>query len=113
MRNGKVISNLTTKNEDPESLGYKMLGYKVTKTKQTNNVNYSENVLSLNNLSSFSQDPFTTNLNKINFKLKKGQIFGIAGVAGNGQKELMEILLNENDFEFNGDIIFKNITKSR
>ena len=37
MRNGKVISNLTTKNEDPESLGYKMLGYKVTKTKQINN----------------------------------------------------------------------------
>ncbi len=109
MRNGEVISNLTTKNEDPESLGYKMLGYKVTKTKQINNVNYSENVLSLSNLSSFSQDPFTTNLNKINFNLKKGQIFGIAGVAGNGQKELMEILLNENDFEFNGDIIFKNI----
>ena len=38
--------------------------------------------------------------------LKKGQIFGIAGVAGNGQKELMEILLNENDYEFSGDIIF-------
>ncbi len=109
MRNGKVVSNLNTKNEDPESLGYKMLGYKVSKTKQINNINYSEDVLSLNNLSSYSQDPFTTNLNKINFKLKKGQIFGIAGVAGNGQKELMEILLNENDYEFNGDIIFKNI----
>ncbi len=109
MRNGKVVSNLNTKNEDPESLGYKMLGYKVSITKQTNNVNYLENVLSLNNLSSYSQDPFTTNLNKINFNLKKGQIFGIAGVAGNGQKELMEILLNENDFEFKGDIIFKNI----
>ena len=109
MRNGKVVSNLTTKNEDPESLGYKMLGYKVSKTKQINNINYSEDVLSLNNLSSYSQDPFTTNLNKIDFNLTKGQIFGIAGVAGNGQKELMEILLNENDFEFNGDIIFKNI----
>ena len=41
--------------------------------------------------------------------MKKGQIFGIAGVAGNGQKELMEILLNENDYEFSGDIFFKDL----
>ena len=30
-------------------------------------------------------------------------------MAGNGQKELMEILLNENDYEFSGDIFFKDL----
>ncbi len=108
MRNGKVVSTITTKNENAETLGYKMLGYKVSKTKQVNNVDYSKDILNLNNLSSYSQNPFTVNLNKINLNLNKGQIFGIAGVAGNGQKELMEILLNENEFEFSGDIFFKN-----
>jgi ABC-type uncharacterized transport system ATPase subunit len=29
-------------------------------------------------------------------------------VAGNGQNELMEIFLNENNDNFKGDIIFKN-----
>ena len=47
-------------------------------------------------------------MNQINLSLKKGQILGIAGVAGNGQNELMELLLNESDQKFNGEIIFKN-----
>ncbi len=109
MRNGKVVSTINTKNENPDTLGYKMLGYKVSKTTQQNHINGSKDILTLREISTFSKNPFTVNLNKINLNLKKGEIFGISGVAGNGQKELMEILLNENDFEFNGDIIFKNI----
>ena len=106
MRNGKVVSTISTKNEDPESLGYKMLGYKVSKAKHESKLIFSGN-FNIKNLSTQSKDPFTINLNKIDLNLKKGQIFGIAGVAGNGQKELMEILLNENDYEFSGDIFLK------
>ena len=108
MRNGKVVSTISTQNEDPETLGYKMLGYKVSKAKQVSDINFSQEIFNIKNLSTLSKDPFTINLNKIDLNLKKGQIFGIAGVAGNGQKELMEILLNENDYEFSGDIIFKD-----
>ena len=109
MRNGKVVSTISTQNEDPETLGYKMLGYKVSKAKQVRDINFSKDIFNIKNLSTQSKDPFTINLNKIDLNLKKGQIFGIAGVAGNGQKELMEILLNENDYEFSGDIIFKDL----
>ena len=109
MRNGKVVSTISTQNEDPETLGYKMLGYKVSKVKQVSDINFSQEIFNIKNLSTQSKDPFTINLNKIDLNLKKGQIFGIAGVAGNGQKELMEILLNENDYEFSGDIVFKDL----
>ena len=109
MRNGKVVSTISTQNEDPETLGYKMLGYKVSKAKQVSNIDFSKDIFNIKNLSTQSKDPFTINLNTIDLNLKKGQIFGIAGVAGNGQKELMEILLNENDYEFSGDIIFKDL----
>ena len=40
-------------------------------------------------------DPFLIDLDNISFKVKKGEIFGIAGVAGNGQSELMNVLSGE------------------
>ena len=39
---------------------------------------------------------FLTDLKNINFDVKEGEIFGIAGVAGNGQSELMDFLTGEN-----------------
>ena len=41
--------------------------------------------------------------------LKTGEIFGIAGVAGNGQSELMDILVGENTSIDSGEIIFDKI----
>ena len=40
-------------------------------------------------------------------EVKEGEIFGIAGVAGNGQSELMDILIGENCSIDSGEIIFK------
>jgi len=108
LRGGEVVDTLITKNENPDSLGFKMLGYKIAKLKRNKIRDNSKILLSLNNVSTFNPDPFSVNLKNINLSLKKGQILGIAGVAGNGQNELMEIFLNENNETFNGDIIFKD-----
>ena len=108
LRGGEVVDTLITKNENPDSLGLKMLGYKIAKLKRNKVEDNSKVLFSLNNISTFNQDPFSINLKNINFSLKTGQILGIAGVAGNGQNELMEIFLNENNDNFNGDVIFKN-----
>ena len=40
-------------------------------------------------------DPFLVDLNNITFKVREGEIFGIAGIAGNGQSEIMNILTGE------------------
>ncbi len=50
---------------------------------------------------------FFTDLKKISFEVKEGEIFGIAGVAGNGQSELMDILIGENCSIDSGEIIYK------
>ena len=57
-----------------------MLGYKVSKAKQVSDINFSQDIFNIKNLSTQSKDPFTINLNTIDLNLKKGQIFGIAGV---------------------------------
>ena len=69
----------------------------------------SENInFKVNNLSVKFNDPFLTDLKNINFEVKEGEIFGIAGVAGNGQSELMEFLTGENIHFDSGSIIFDN-----
>jgi simple sugar transport system ATP-binding protein len=39
--------------------------------------------------------PFDTNLKDLSFEVHRGEIFGIAGVAGNGQNELFQALSGE------------------
>lgn len=46
-------------------------------------------------------------LNKLNFQVEAGQILGIAGVSGNGQKELMQALTGQRELT-NGQIKVKD-----
>ncbi|WP_207479238.1 ABC transporter ATP-binding protein [Arenibaculum pallidiluteum] len=51
--------------------------------------------LVVRNLSSTSDDPFATELRDVSFEVRAGEILGIAGVAGNGQAELLAALSGE------------------
>jgi general nucleoside transport system ATP-binding protein len=51
--------------------------------------------LQVRHLSTASDDPFATVLKNVSFEVRAGEIFGIAGVAGNGQAELMNALSGE------------------
>ncbi|MFX4458658.1 ATP-binding cassette domain-containing protein, partial [Acinetobacter baumannii] len=42
-----------------------------------------------------SEHPFGVDLKDVTFEVRSGEILGIAGVAGNGQIELMEALIGE------------------
>ena len=52
-------------------------------------------ILSLKNVSAASAGAFGTSLQGISLDLKKGEILGIGGVAGNGQDELLATLSGE------------------
>ncbi len=51
--------------------------------------------LKVHNLSLDSHEQFGIDLNLINFDVRGGEVMGIAGVAGNGQVELLEVLSGE------------------
>ena len=96
MRKGKVVSVSNTIDEKIESLANKMVGENLnTIKKKINNFKNSEEILKISNLNFKSDDPYETNLNDLNLSLKKGECLGIAGISGNGQNELFQILSGE------------------
>ena len=108
MRNGMLIDSCSIENQTAETLATKMLGERLGEIK-TDYSNVSKKVcFKVNNLSAKFNDPFLTDLKNINFDVKEGEIFGIAGVAGNGQSELMDFLTGENIIFDSGSIIFEN-----
>ncbi len=110
MRRGKLVSVSQIKNENLESLASKMVGQnlKTIKKKKTNTS--SDQLIKITNLNFISEDPFETNLSNINFSVNRGECLGIAGISGNGQSELFqvlsgEILSDKNSIEFNKNYI--------
>jgi len=108
MRNGEVIDSCSTENQTAKSLATKMLGQKLEELK-TDYTNIKDTInFKANKISCSFNDPFFTDLKNISFEVKEGEIFGIAGVAGNGQSELMDILIGENCSIDSGEILYKN-----
>ena len=108
MRNGELIDSCKIENQTAETLATKMLGERLGVIK-TDYSHITDKVsFKVNDLSVKFNDPFLTDLKNINFDIKEGEIFGIAGVAGNGQSELMDFLTGENLIFDTGTIIFDN-----
>ncbi|WP_271274057.1 ABC transporter ATP-binding protein [Aliamphritea hakodatensis] len=51
--------------------------------------------LKVHGLSQVTDDPFGINLKNVDFEVRSGEILGVAGVAGNGQEELLAALSGE------------------
>ena len=91
IRNGKVINTLKTAETDPKELTYLMVGREVhmgggVREAQTS----SSTVMEFENVC--FEDQNVRKLHNINFQLKQGEILGIAGVDGNGQEEIVDII---------------------
>ena len=77
-----------------QELAEMMIGKKLIQLARSN-INTGKDIFSINNLSQKSDDMFGVDLKNISLSIMKGSIVGIAGVAGNGQDELMELLIGE------------------
>jgi simple sugar transport system ATP-binding protein len=91
MRRGKVVGHLTTRDTNEEEIATMMVGREVLlrvdkKPAQPGNVAFKVEGLTANS------DRGVPALKGISFELRQGEILGIAGVEGNGQSELMEVL---------------------
>ena len=108
MRDGEVIETSSIGSNTAKTLANKMLGKNLEEISKDFSAIKDQVNFEVNNLSCKFNDPFFTDINNISFKVNKGEILGIAGVAGNGQTELMEILSGENLNIESGKILYNN-----
>lgn len=91
MRKGRYIDTLKTSETDENELACKMVGKTVTLQIARTSYEKKKTVLSVHNISCLSDDK-TVGLSDVSFDLKLGEILGIAGISGSGQKELCECI---------------------
>ncbi|HJQ70091.1 MAG TPA: ABC transporter ATP-binding protein [Blastocatellia bacterium] len=91
MRDGRVVGNLPTKEATAEGLARMMVGREVLLRVEKKEAQPRASVLKVSNLSYLNEDGVKV-LNEITFEVRGGETLGIAGVEGNGQTELIEII---------------------
>ncbi len=94
LRTGKVTGTCDPRRESSSSLARMMIGGDLPHPEHREG-STGDDALVVRNLSLPADDPFGTALANINLVVRAGEIVGIAGVSGNGQKELMAALSGE------------------
>jgi ABC-type uncharacterized transport system ATPase subunit len=91
MRDGQVVGNVKTNETNAAELARMMVGREVLLRVEKPDAKAGAAVLSLRDLSVLGRDG-SKRLDGISFEVRAGEIVGIAGVEGNGQTELIEVL---------------------
>jgi len=102
LKDGKNVATLNTSDCDLRSLANLMVGRDIVLKKYSRDQEPAEIMLKARNLSALN-DQGQVAVSDLNFEIRGGEIFGIAGVSGNGQTELAEILTGVRSLE-NGRI---------
>ncbi len=91
MRRGEMVATRTTRETSVEELAELMVGRRVLLRVEKGEANPGAVKLSVKNLT-VRDGRGVTMVDNVSFDLKAGEIVGIAGVAGNGQSELLEAI---------------------
>ena len=95
LRHGRVVAECDPTKESARSMAQMMIGEEL-KTPEHGGAKETAQVhLAVERLSVQSEDAFGVDLKDVCFEVRGGEILGVAGVAGNGQGELMNCLTGE------------------
>jgi simple sugar transport system ATP-binding protein len=94
LRGGRPGGRAVPRNESNDSLARLMIGRELAACSLRPRA-AGEIELELTALTLASREPFGTSLGAIDLRVRGGEIVGIAGVSGNGQKELLAALSGE------------------
>ena len=94
LRGGKVTGTCDPREQTNASLSQMMIGSEPPALEHRESQRGAV-VLSVEQLSLARMDPFGTHLSNIDLQVHEGEIVGIAGVSGNGQRELLYALSGE------------------
>jgi len=102
MRRGKVVGTVATKDTSRNEIATLMVGRQVLFRVDRGKANPGEIVLQVENLHALNNKQLPA-LRGVSFSVSQGEVLGIAGVEGNGQTELIEVLTGLRNTE-KGDI---------
>jgi simple sugar transport system ATP-binding protein len=91
MRRGKVVGHLVTKETNEQEIATLMVGREVLLRVDKKPAKPGPVTFRVENVTA-SSDRGVPALRGVSFELRQGEILGIAGVEGNGQSELVEVL---------------------
>ena len=111
LRKGEYIGTVNTSETNEKELTDMMVGRKVDLKITRNTLKETPNRLYINNLTVENAD-HTLALDDISFVLKSGQILGVAGISGSGQKELLDAIAGLRKYK-TGEMIFHNPKKEK
>ena len=94
LRRGQVVATCTPREKSARELAELMVGATLSPPERAGK-DLGPVALEVTGLSVASLNPFGTSLKDIGFAVRKGEVLGIGGVAGNGQDELLLALSGE------------------
>lgn len=106
LRKGEHIGTVNTAETNEAELTEMMMGEKISLNINRSEPKDSVDRLILKNITSYNEEGRKV-LNDISFTAKSGEILGIAGIAGSGQRELLESIAGLHHLA-NGEITYIN-----
>ena len=106
LRKGEYIGTVITSETDESKLTEMMVGKKISLNINRSEPKDSVDRLEVKNLNCVSADGVKM-LDNVSFTARSGEILGIAGIAGSGQRELLESIAGLQPIE-SGEIIYHN-----
>ncbi|MCQ2470948.1 MAG: ABC transporter ATP-binding protein [Clostridia bacterium] len=106
LRKGVYIGTINTADADESILTEMMVGKKVDLNIERADIENKEDRLIIENISYNNREGVNI-LNHVNFTAKSGEILGIAGIAGSGQRELLESIAGLRHLS-SGSILYNN-----
>ncbi|KKL52859.1 hypothetical protein LCGC14_2281260, partial [marine sediment metagenome] len=107
LRDGRSIGSVTPENTSEQELASMMVGREVILKVEKNVMKRGAPVLQVKDLEVNDQRGVKV-VDSISFTVNEGEIFGIAGVQGNGQTELIQALTGLLPFQ-NGEVVMKGV----
>ncbi|MCR4880021.1 MAG: ABC transporter ATP-binding protein [Bacilli bacterium] len=111
VRKGEYIATVNTKDTNEKELTDMMVGRKVNLQIKREKMNNVEDRLFISNLTVENMDR-TVALDNVSFVLRSGQILGVAGISGSGQKELLDAIAGLRKYK-TGEMVFHNPKKEK
>jgi len=95
LRGGRVVETCDPTRESAKNMAQMMIGEELKTPEHTTAPASGKPCLVVRDLTVPSGNQFGVDLQGVGFEVQEGEIFGIAGVAGNGQTELLNALSGE------------------